>query len=38
VPVGVGIEVRRSTSAVTLLRPPESDHFQKLVEKLNWGV
>lgn len=38
VPVGVVIEVRRSKSAVTLLRPPESDHFQKLVEKLNWGV
>jgi NAD+ kinase len=38
VPVGVVIEVRRSASAVTLLRPPESDHFQKLVEKLNWGV
>ncbi|MEP7132061.1 MAG: NAD(+)/NADH kinase [Acidobacteriota bacterium] len=38
VPVGVVIEVRQSRSAVTLLRPPESDHFQKLVEKLNWGV
>jgi NAD+ kinase len=38
VPTGVGIEVRQSASSVTLLRPPEADHFQKLVEKLNWGL
>jgi NAD+ kinase len=37
IPVGVTLEVRQS-SPVTLLRPPESDHFQKLVEKLNWGL
>ena len=35
---GVEIEVRQSASPVTLLRPPEADHFQNLVEKLNWGV
>lgn len=35
---GMTIHVRQSSSPVTLLRPPESDHFQKLVEKLNWGV
>jgi len=32
------IEVRPGSSQVTLLRPPESDHFDKLAEKLNWGV
>ena len=29
--------VRASDSMVTLLRPPESDYFDKLSEKLNWG-
>ena len=38
VPPGAMIDVRQCASAVTLLRPPESDHFQKLVEKLNWGA
>ena len=38
IPAGLTLEVRQSDSAVTLLRPPESDHFQKLVEKLNWGL
>lgn len=39
-PVGPGsvIDVRPARSPVTLLRPPESDHFQKLSEKLNWGI
>lgn len=35
---GMTVEVRGSAAPVTLLRAPESDHFQKLVEKLNWGV
>lgn len=35
---GTPIEIRTSPSAVTLLRPPESDHFRKLSEKLNWGI
>jgi len=35
---GTPIEIRSSPSAVTLLRPPESDHFRKLSEKLNWGI
>ena len=38
VPAGITIEVSPSAAPVTLLRPPESDHFQKLVEKLNWGA
>lgn len=38
VPTGVRIEVRQTNSSVTLLRPPEADHFQKLVAKLNWGL
>ena len=39
-PVGHGtpIEVRASPSRVTLLRPRESDYFDNLAEKLNWGV
>jgi len=39
-PIGTGTEalVRQSASSATLLRPPESDHFDKLAEKLNWGV
>jgi NAD kinase len=32
------VEVRESRSPVTLLRPPESDNFHNLSEKLNWGV
>jgi NAD+ kinase len=32
------VEVRPASSPVTLLRPPESDHFDKLAEKLNWGL
>jgi NAD+ kinase len=35
---GRAIEVRESGSAATLLRPPESDNFHNLSEKLNWGV
>lgn len=34
---GSSVEVRESASHVTLLRPPESDHFHNLAEKLNWG-
>jgi NAD+ kinase len=37
VPNGTLVEVRQSPSPVTLLRPPEADHYQNLVEKLNWG-
>jgi NAD+ kinase len=39
-PIGRGtpVEVRASASRVTLLRPPERDHFDNLAEKLNWGV
>ena len=35
---GMTVQVRASASRVTLLRPPESDHFDNLAEKLNWGV
>ncbi|MGH9368387.1 MAG: NAD(+)/NADH kinase [Thermoanaerobaculia bacterium] len=35
---GMLIEVRPSPSFVTLLRAPESEHFQTLSEKLNWGI
>ena len=35
---GVPVDVRSSASSVTLLRPPESDHFDQLAEKLSWGV
>jgi len=38
VPAGTPIEIRSSPSWVTLLRAPESDHFRKLSEKLNWGI
>jgi len=38
IPPGCLIEVRESASSVTLLRPPESDNFHNLAEKLNWGV
>jgi NAD+ kinase len=39
-PIGAdaSVEVRSSASTVTLLRPPESSHFDKLAEKLSWGV
>lgn len=32
------VEIRPSSSAVTLLRPPEADHFRNLAEKLKWGT
>ncbi len=32
------IEIRPGASPVTLLRPPERDHFRTLAEKLNWGI
>jgi len=35
---GIPVDVRSSASAVTLLRPPESDHFDQLAGKLSWGV
>jgi NAD+ kinase len=38
IPPGCMVEARESRSPVTLLRPPESDNFQNLSEKLNWGV
>jgi NAD+ kinase len=38
VPPGCLVEVRESGSPVILLRPPESNNFHTLAEKLNWGV
>jgi NAD+ kinase len=35
---GIPVDVRSSASAVTLLRPPDSDHFDQLAGKLSWGV
>ncbi|HEY1434636.1 MAG TPA: NAD(+)/NADH kinase [Thermoanaerobaculia bacterium] len=35
---GSPVEVRSSSSTVTLLRPAESDHFDQLAGKLSWGV
>jgi NAD+ kinase len=35
---GSTVVVRSSPSAVTLLRPPETDHFDQLASKLSWGV
>ena len=35
---GITVKVRSSASLVTLLRPPESDHFAQLSSKLSWGV
>lgn len=32
------VEIRTGGSPVTLLRPPEADHFRNLAEKLNWGI
>jgi NAD+ kinase len=39
-PIGpeCAVEVRSAASPVTLLRPPEADHFRNLAEKLNWGI
>jgi NAD+ kinase len=34
----LSVEIRPASSAVTLLRPPESDHFRNLAEKLKWGT
>ena len=35
---GISIDLKSSASSVTLLRPPESDHFEQLASKLSWGV
>ncbi len=35
---GITVVVRSSPSGVTLLRPPETDHFDQLAGKLSWGV
>ena len=35
---GLTVVIRSSTSPVTLLRPPETDHFDQLAGKLSWGV
>jgi NAD kinase len=35
---GIPVDVQSSASSVTLLRSPESDHFDQLSEKLSWGV
>ncbi|HEX4441123.1 MAG TPA: NAD(+)/NADH kinase [Thermoanaerobaculia bacterium] len=35
---GIPVDVRSSASPVTLLRPPDSDHFDQLAGKLSWGV
>jgi len=39
-PIGpeYSVEIRPASSAVTLLRPPEADHFRNLAEKLKWGI
>jgi NAD+ kinase len=39
-PIGpeYSVEVRSAATPVTLLRPPEADHFRNLAEKLNWGI
>jgi NAD kinase len=39
-PIGpeCSVEIRPASSTVTLLRPPEDDHFRNLAEKLNWGI
>jgi NAD+ kinase len=37
-PVGIPVDIRSSASSVTLLRPPEMDHFDQLAGKLSWGV
>jgi NAD+ kinase len=38
IPSGITVVVRSSPSSVTLLRPPETDHFDQLARKLSWGV
>jgi NAD+ kinase len=38
IPAGIPVDVQSSASSVTLLRAPESDHFDQLAEKLSWGV
>lgn len=35
---GIPVDIQSSASSVTLLRAPESDHFDQLAEKLSWGV
>ncbi len=35
---GLTVVIRSSPSPVTLLRPPETDHFDQLAGKLSWGV
>ena len=35
---GLTVVVRSSPHSVTLLRPPEADHFDQLAGKLSWGV
>ena len=35
---GIPVDARASASMVTLLRPPETDHFDQLAGKLSWGV
>ena len=35
---GIPIDARASHAMVTLLRPPETDHFDQLASKLSWGV
>jgi NAD+ kinase len=35
---GSPTDIRSSSSAVTLLRPADSDHFDQLAGKLSWGV
>ncbi|HEY2797602.1 MAG TPA: NAD(+)/NADH kinase [Thermoanaerobaculia bacterium] len=35
---GIPVDVQSSSSSVTLLRAPESDHFDQLAEKLSWGI
>jgi NAD+ kinase len=35
---GLTVVVRSSPQSVTLLRPPEADHFDQLAGKLSWGV
>jgi NAD+ kinase len=37
-PAGIPVDIRSSGSPVTLLRPPETDHFDQLAGKLSWGV
>jgi NAD+ kinase len=35
---GIPVDARASKAMVTLLRPPETDHFDQLSSKLSWGV